>query len=153
MTICPLDEAISEVVVSADNTTDLVKKIPELLGLIESGNYEIVNRDSYSFFDEPDKFSAVEIAKINEMLGAENADSLESILEFEMFNVKRRDLMNFKEFMKCAQDCSKTEQTGKNTGKRQFQQGLFRKIEVHPHFKDALPYIPTEMKNDQGVSE
>lgn len=148
--ICPLDESVKEEVFSAETTMELIKKIPALLARVNEGNFEIVNSDSYSFFSEPEKFSADAITKLNESVKRTGTiGELGSLLEFEMFNVKRKDIMSFKEFLKCAAAASQIETTGRGMGKRKFQQGLFREIKVHKHFQDAIPYIPKELKDQE----
>lgn len=78
----------------AQATIDAMKKH------INENNINVLNASSYVFFDESQENSK----PINE---SKEFFEDESLLEMEMFNVKRRDIMSLKEFMKTTENASK----------------------------------------------
>ena len=122
-----VDESRQDMVFSYDEISSIGTTVDTLLTAIKENNINILNGDSFKFFSEPmDSISA-----INESMNP----NAEALLEFEMFNVTRRDITSFSDFIKKAKDITKVVTSGKDLSGRKFQQGFMHEIKRDSLFK------------------
>lgn len=122
-----LDESTEDLVFAYENPAQIYSKVNEMLGAIERDGINIINKESYKFFSE----KLDETRQLNESMSEED----EALLEFEMFDVKRRDVVSFAEFLKNAENYSKVTPSGKDLPNRKFELGFMHEIKRDPLFK------------------
>ncbi len=122
-----IDESKEDLVFTYENPSGIYATVKKLLETIDGNNIEILNRDSFKFFNEP----LDETRQINESLSPEE----EALLEYEMFDVNRRDVTSFADFLKKAKDITAIVKSGKDLSNRKFQAGFMHEIERNPIFK------------------
>jgi hypothetical protein len=122
-----LDEGREDLVFTYDTPDRAHDTVKTMLSAISEQKINIVNKESYRFFNEPmDK-----IQGINESASPED----EALLEYEMFNVNRRDVTSFSDFLKKAEDYRTVTPSGKDLNHRKFQLGFMHEIQRDPTFK------------------
>ena len=84
------------------NASDIQETIDRLKKYVDDNNVEVLNRASFKLFNEIEMVE--ESTPINEN---KNFIKDPMLLEMEMFNVKRRDIMSFADFTKAPENASK----------------------------------------------
>ena len=101
--------------------------VQALLKTVNEQNINILNSGAFKFFEGP----VEELRNINESLSEED----EALMEYEMFNVTRRDVTSFADFLKNAKNVSNVVKTGNDLSSRKFQVGFMHEIKRDPTFK------------------
>lgn len=122
-----IEEGRESIVFSYDTPTQAYDTLTRMLSTINERGINIVNRESYKFFSEPFE----NLRSINENLSEED----EALLEYEMFNVNRRDVTSFADFLKKSQDLHTITKSGNDLPKRKFQLGFMHEIQRDETFK------------------
>lgn len=94
-------EALPEVTFGFSGENDIRQAIEDLKSYIQKNNINVTNQDSFAFFQEVELLGedSPVMVQIQESRNAGLPVDM-SILEMEMFNVKRRDIISFKNFLK-----------------------------------------------------
>lgn len=121
-----LDESREDLVFAYENPAQIYSTVNQMLEVIEREEINIVNKGSYKFFEE----KLDESRQLNESM----SDADEALLEFEMFDVKRRDVVSFAEFLKNAANYNKVTPSGKDLPSRKFELGFMHEINRDPLF-------------------
>lgn len=116
-----------DLVFTYENTSQVGTTVSALLAAINEQSINILNKDSFKFFQS----AMSELSAVNESLTPED----EALLEFEMFNVTRRDVVSFADFLKNAKNASELVKSGKDLPTRKFQLGFMHEIQRDPTFK------------------
>lgn len=127
-------EGKEDLVFEYENIAQIGLTVASMLSTIKHDNINILNQDSFKFFNE----SIDNLLDINEsynVTGESMSPEQEAMLEFEMFDVTRRDITSFSDFLKKAGDIRNVVQSGKDLGSRKFQLGLMHEIQRDPTFK------------------
>lgn len=121
------EDGSQDVKFTYDHIKNAGAAIHEMLVYIAANDVNVLNRDAYKFFES----EMPELQKLDENLSVED----ELMLEFEMFNVKRRDITDFKGFLKMAGEVRKVVKSGADLNTRKFQQGFTHEIQRSELFK------------------
>jgi hypothetical protein len=122
-----LDESREDLVFAYETPAQIYSTVNEMLEVISAEGINIVNKESYKFFNE----KLDENRQLNESMTSEE----EALLEFEMFDVKRRDVVSFADFLKNAANYNKVTPSGKDLQNRKFELGFMHEIQRDPLFK------------------
>lgn len=145
-----VDEGKEDLVFKYENASEMGATVANLLKAVNEQNINVINKDSFRFFEGP----MDELVNINENLDPEAV----ALLEFEMFNVTRRDVVSFADFMKNAKNITKIVASGKDLAKRKFQQGFTHEIKrdatfKHPAFDNLYKSFGTKNKKEREAAE
>lgn len=121
-----LNENTEDLVFSYADPKDIKNAVRALVETIKRENIYVVNGDTFKFMQDNGIESIME--------SAEYAEDVE-LLEFEMFDVKRRDIMSFKDFLKSAGNASDAVESGADLPNRKYQLGFMHEIKRNPLFK------------------
>jgi len=122
-----IEENKQDLVFSYETPAGIYDAVNKLLEAVNTNNIDILNKESFKFFSEP----LDEKHQINESMTQEE----EALLEFEMFNVNRRDVTSFADFLKKAKDITAIVKSGNDLSTRKFQAGFMHEIKRDPIFK------------------
>ena len=121
-----IDEKKEDTVFSYENPSKAYDTVHSLLKFLGENNINILNSESFKFFESPIE----EIKSMNESLSEED----EALMEFEMFNVTRRDITSFSDFLKKSKDITKVVKSGTDLASRKFQLGYMHEVQRNPLF-------------------